>query len=151
MRDRNKTITIEDMGAWMADSSRTVPTPGGEGEGSGVSMGTLPDKKGSIKGKKSKKKAKTMTGEGTIFGMSLQELYEQSGHPIPVFVVHCLKYFKRTGALKFEGIFRLSGLKGEVEQMKFLFPTGLCFFFLFLFLFFFLFLFLFLLLYLKIN
>ena len=130
-RDRNKTILIEDMGAWMADPNPTgapLTSAGGGGEGEGERGSRVDKEKKGLKGKKSKKKTKTgtMSGEGeNIFGMSLQELYEQSGHPVPVFVVHCLKYFKKTGALKLEGIFRVSGLKGEVEQMKNLFPTGL--------------------------
>ncbi len=59
-----------------------------------------------------------------VFGQSLMELYEVSTSPVPLFVLQCIMFLKASGALKAEGIFRVSGLKEVIESGKELFQTA---------------------------
>jgi hypothetical protein len=105
-----ETLYLNDLGTWIQDRGKLDDILQGEGKG-----------KEDEKKKKEKKKSKSK--RSNIFGMSLEEMYAEHSSAVPVIILECIKYFKKSGALKQEGIFRVSGNQSNVNELINLYVT----------------------------
>ena len=99
-----ETLYLNDLGTWIQDRGKLDNILQGEG-------------KGKEDEKKKKEKKKNKSKKSNIFGMSLEEMYSEHASAVPVIILECIKYFKKSGALKQEGIFRVSGNQANVNDL----------------------------------
>eukprot|EP00008_Paramoeba_atlantica_P005072 CAMPEP_0201480740 /NCGR_PEP_ID=MMETSP0151_2-20130828/5157_1 /ASSEMBLY_ACC=CAM_ASM_000257 /TAXON_ID=200890 /ORGANISM="Paramoeba atlantica, Strain 621/1 / CCAP 1560/9" /LENGTH=435 /DNA_ID=CAMNT_0047862685 /DNA_START=794 /DNA_END=2097 /DNA_ORIENTATION=- len=114
-------MLVEEMGVWMTDRSAITGVMEGKSpqtQSPSSTVGGHERKKRVLKSKATKLMKGKQQHKETIFEQSLNELFMASGSPIPLFVVQCIKYFKTSGALKQEGVFRVSGSRDAVAGLK---------------------------------
>ena len=58
-----------------------------------------------------------------MFGVSLDDLFERDGSPVPMVVCQCIQAVDMYG-LEVEGIYRIPGTSSHIQHMKTLFNTG---------------------------
>ena len=130
MRGRQATFLVEDMGDWISEKKAitSLLSPAEQT----LEAEREKEKERDNKGKRPAIRRPPSTGlfsrantrKKCVFGQSLADLYEASTSPVPLFVLQCIMYLKSSGALKAEGIFRVSGLKDVIETGKELFQTA---------------------------
>ena len=119
---------LSKLGSWLND-----PLPSLSSSSSSLllsSMGSLPNTsvsqlKSAVVTQTSTKsripsrfgKGKSPKGCKSVFGISLSELFDNCGSPVPYLVIQCIEYLKSTESLCLEGIFRVSGKKDLVENL----------------------------------
>ena len=94
--ERKTSLDLEVMGEWLKGGER-VRVYFGEGKREGEGEGEEGGKK-KKKGEKKSKKDKA----SSVYGLSLQEMYAESGFPIPIVVAQCMSYLKQSNGLKLE-------------------------------------------------
>ena len=58
-----------------------------------------------------------------VFGVTLEELFNRDGSPVPMVVYQCIQAVDLFG-LEVEGIYRIPGTSSHIQQMKNLFDSG---------------------------
>jgi hypothetical protein len=58
-----------------------------------------------------------------VFGMTLEQLFQRDGSPIPMVVYQCIQAVDMFG-LEVEGIYRVSGTAAHVNKIKAIFNNG---------------------------
>ena len=94
------TLFLNDLGTWMQDREKLDTVLEAEEDA-----------------KKKKKVTKKGNKKKTVFGMTLEEIYSQHPSAIPLVILQCIRYFKKSGALKQQGIFRVSGEQRKVNDL----------------------------------
>ena len=90
--ERRSSLDLGVMGDWLKDGDQVQDYFEAKRD---------EEEEGSKKKKKGDKKAKKPT---TVYGLSLKEMYEESGFPIPIVVAQCMSYLKQSDGLKLEVI-----------------------------------------------
>ena len=58
-----------------------------------------------------------------VFGMTLEQLFQRDGSPIPMVVYQCIQAVDMFG-LEVEGIYRVSGTAAHINKLKAIFNNG---------------------------
>ena len=97
--ERKGSLDLGVMGQWLKEREKVGLYFEGKG---GVEGGQVDDDDGKKKKKGDKKGDKKGEKVKSVYGLSLQEMYEGSGYPIPIVVAQCMSYLKQSEGLKLE-------------------------------------------------